>query len=441
MPAMLSTSTYKGPAGPLRHRCPLCPLGPAGGAQFLRCAGCRAFRYCSREHQTAHWAQHKSVCPKIKKARAKLAREDEAVRNPTPDFMTPANAFETCVGRFWGIVNTRDYMRARFAVARHLFLLGTLDGVGEALEHMRDMLRLCRGDNMGVRDLVPAIMLRLDLDQECYDFIKWWATCDPDGTYDWGDMSLPYLDTRGADVLEDPGFLLGKYSSLNSLVALLLLKLKLLIDIRNLKVTRKVLAQGRLPLELREQIEREVVRSPLSAKLQKEPPTSLVLIELKLMAHVRKLGANIAEVNANFMFDLFDPDDALSSTPEAYSRGSWEEMALAMQYSYAALWETEGVLDLLNDARACASRDLEDEIEEWMEDKKARQGRTAAEVLEDLGVNRIWGYLDYAVENASYLGDWSERPSERRTRQNREAWEQLLEEESDEAWSDDEEED
>jgi hypothetical protein len=31
--------------------------------------------------------------------------------------MTPANAFETHVGRFWGLVGTRDYMRARFALA------------------------------------------------------------------------------------------------------------------------------------------------------------------------------------------------------------------------------------------------------------------------------------------------------------------------------------
>ncbi|KAI1162985.1 hypothetical protein F5B18DRAFT_621579 [Nemania serpens] len=437
---MASPSTFKGPAGPLRHRCPLCPLGPAGGTQFLRCAGCQAFRYCSREHQVAHWPQHKSACPKIKKARAKLAREEEDVRNATPDFMTPANAFETSVGRFWGIVSTRDYMRARFAVARQVLLLGTFDGVSEALEHMRDMLRLCRSDNMGVGDQVPAIMLRLDLDQECYDFVKWWVTCDPHGTHDWGDMSLPYLNIHGADFFEDPGFLLGKFPALNFTVAILLLKLKVLVDIRNLKVTRKVLARGRLPFELWDQIEREVIRSPLSAKLQKEPPASLAKTEEKLMTHIRQLGAAVVEANQDFVFYLFDPDEALSTLPEAYSRGSWEEMALAMQYSYAAFWETQGVLDLLEDGRACAARDSEDEIEEWMTDEKARQGRTAAEeVLRDLGVNRIWGYLDYAVENASYLGDWSERPSERRTRESREAWEQALAEESSEAWSGDDE--
>lgn len=203
--------------------------------------------------------------------------------------MTPANAFETSVGHFWGILDTRDYMRARFALAvEHLLRLGTLDGAQESLEHMRDMLRLCRGDNLGVRDIVPAAMLRLDLDQECYDFVKWWATCDPDGRYDWGDMTLPHLNIRGADVLEKPDFLIGKFRALNYVVAVLLLKLKLLVDILNLKVTRKILAHRLLPAELWQPIELAVVRSPLSAKLfQKQDPASLVKTEMMLLNQVR----------------------------------------------------------------------------------------------------------------------------------------------------------
>ncbi|KAI1380558.1 hypothetical protein F4677DRAFT_190772 [Hypoxylon crocopeplum] len=440
MASAADITLYKGPVGCLSHRCPLCPSRSAASSHLLRCAGCRAFSYCGREHQVADRPQHKSACTKIKKARAKLDREDHEVRNATPDFMTPANAFETHVGNFWGILNTRDYMRARFRLAQQLLLLGTLDGVSEGLEHLRDTLRLCRGDNMGVRYIMPATMLRLDLDQECYDFIKWWATCDPDGTYNWGDMTLPYLDIHGADVLEDPSFLLSEYSELNFLVALLILKLKLLVDIRNLKITRKIFARRHLPVELRDQIEQNVVRSPLSAKFQKEPSASPIRIETKLLNHIRKIGAALTKINHKFMFSLFEPEEAVCYNPGPYSRGSWEEMALAMQYSYAAWWETEGVLDLLNDARACAARDSEPEIEDWMNNEKARKGRTAAELLADLSVNRIWGYLDYAVENASYLGPWSERPSERRTRENREYWAKAVAEEAesdDEAWGDD----
>eukprot|EP01034_Spumella_vulgaris_P041734 gene41734-51718_t len=53
---------------------------------------------------------------------------------------------------------------------------------------------------MGMRDLVPGMMLRIGQEQEAYDFIKWWLTY-PDN-YDWGNMSLPYLNIKNADITE-----------------------------------------------------------------------------------------------------------------------------------------------------------------------------------------------------------------------------------------------
>ncbi|KAK5625827.1 hypothetical protein RRF57_001543 [Xylaria bambusicola] len=443
----VGSNMYKGPVGPLRHRCPLCPR-PVASSQLLRCGACRAVRYCSREHQVAHRPEHKSICTKIKNARAKLAREDHEVRNATPDFMTPANAFETNVGHFWGILSTRDYMRARYALVRQLTLLGTLDGVDESRDHLQDMLRLCRSDNMGLRSVLPAILLRLDLDHECYDFMKWWATCDPHGTYDWGDTSLPYLNLHGADVLEDPSWVIGKFPDLNHLVAVLILKLKMLIDVRNLKVTRSLLSKRKhLPTELRDQIERNVIRSPLSLELQKQPHESFTKSAKKLLNHVRELGLAIMDANKSLIFLLFDPDEALTAEPDAYSHGSWQEAALAIQNTYAALWETEGVLDLLDAGRECAARDSETDIGHMMKNEKARQGRTAAEMLSDVSINRVWGYLKFAFMDSTWLGPWSERPSERMD-EARDSWETamideaelikaILDEVGDEARSDD----
>ena len=62
-----------------------------------------------------------------------------------------------------------------------------------ALSHLLDMLRLCRGDNMGVRDVVPGLFLQLGRDQEYYHFLKWWAATGQYVDYDWGDMDEPYL--------------------------------------------------------------------------------------------------------------------------------------------------------------------------------------------------------------------------------------------------------
>ncbi|KAK6223968.1 hypothetical protein LQW54_000114 [Pestalotiopsis sp. IQ-011] len=197
---------------------------------LLRCGGCKVISYCGAEHQISHRGEHKDACNKIKKTLAKLEREEAGLRNHPPDMFLPANVFETCVGQFWGILDTRDYMRARFAAANALLQVESHVAVGKTLEHFTDMLRLCRSDNLGVRDVVPFLLLRLGREQECYDFLKWYATTGSRSDYDWGDNTLPFLDTRGANVLEGLD-VFSKDTSLSQLVALTLLNLRLQLDL------------------------------------------------------------------------------------------------------------------------------------------------------------------------------------------------------------------
>lgn len=84
-----------------------------------------------------------------------------------------------------------------------------------------------------------------------------------------------------------------------------------------------------------------------------------------------------------------------------------------MQYTYATFWETEGLFGLLNDARACAARDAEHDIIDSVRAKKMKAGTTSGETLATESAKRIWEYLHYAVENASFLGPISERPFEK----------------------------
>jgi tetratricopeptide (TPR) repeat protein len=56
--------------------------------------------------------------------------------------------FEEDVGHFWGLIETRPYMRARQGLAHTLWALGDRR---QAIEHLIDMLRLNPGDNQGVR--------------------------------------------------------------------------------------------------------------------------------------------------------------------------------------------------------------------------------------------------------------------------------------------------
>ncbi|CAG8973042.1 hypothetical protein HYALB_00007270 [Hymenoscyphus albidus] len=182
------------------------------------------------------------------KAREKVVSEETELRNAPPDFMMPANVFETSIGHFWGIMGTRDYMRARFGLVEAIMeLKHERKAVVDALEHLMDLLRLCRSDNMGVREMVPHLMLRLDRDQEAYDFVKWYETEGQRGDYDWGDMDLPFLDMKDADVWDEVGIFCEEYRGLSFVVAVTFLKVKMLIDLRALKEAAAV--SGKVPEE------------------------------------------------------------------------------------------------------------------------------------------------------------------------------------------------
>jgi tetratricopeptide (TPR) repeat protein len=71
--------------------------------------------------------------------------------------------FEQEAGRFWGIVHTRPYMRARLGLAQ---ILEELDRYDEAIEHYRDLIRLDPDDNQGVRYALLSALLVGERDAE-----------------------------------------------------------------------------------------------------------------------------------------------------------------------------------------------------------------------------------------------------------------------------------
>lgn len=78
-------------------------------------------------------------------------------------------AFEDDVGHFWGLLETRPYMRARLALAQCLWQAGDRD---EAIGHYRDMLRLNPGDNQGIRYILASCLLDAGRDDEVVGLIE-----------------------------------------------------------------------------------------------------------------------------------------------------------------------------------------------------------------------------------------------------------------------------
>jgi tetratricopeptide (TPR) repeat protein len=67
------------------------------------------------------------------------------------------------VGHFWGLLETRPYMRARLGQAECLWGAERYD---EALGHLQDLLRLNPGDNQGVRHLLVPRLIELERDKD-----------------------------------------------------------------------------------------------------------------------------------------------------------------------------------------------------------------------------------------------------------------------------------
>jgi tetratricopeptide (TPR) repeat protein len=90
--------------------------------------------------------------------------------------------FEENVGHFWGLIQARPYMRARYGLA------GCLEDLGrpsEAIDHYRDLLRLNPNDNQGVRDILLPLMLSVGRDADAGALLAQY-TDDPTASWRYG---------------------------------------------------------------------------------------------------------------------------------------------------------------------------------------------------------------------------------------------------------------
>jgi hypothetical protein len=309
---------------------------------LFHCADCKVMLYCSREHQAAHRDEHKAACNNIKKAYAKADCEEAKLRALPPSLMHPANVFEEQVGHFWGLVKTRDYIRSRHGVFDALGGVLTQVAVQAKLDTVKDIMRLNRSDNMGVRDFAPLLMMRLDFDQEAYNFMKWSAWVNDQSHYDRGDMSAPFLHFKDEDVFEDVDIFCTGFGDLTFLVAVLILKFKFMRDLKALHDSAEI--SDRVPIEIHEQIRRNI---PFSSLIANNPKIITDLkyadqLGAKMFAQTKVLIHAIHSANQHYFPHLIDPvrSGVLETQPEYMSRGTHEEMCIVMQQSYEAWVET-----------------------------------------------------------------------------------------------------
>ncbi|KAK5053918.1 hypothetical protein LTR84_001880 [Exophiala bonariae] len=336
-------------------------------------------------HQTSDRDSHKKDCNKIKKKHAALATEEQRLRDFPGDFMTPANVFEEREGHFWGILETRTYMRLRYALIEALLKVNTRDAVQAALDHAMDMLRLCRSDNIGVRDRVPALYLRLGMDQEAYDFCKWYATDGSRGDYDWGDMNLGFLDVKDANIFESSMLEFLGCQDANILIVIALIKIRLLHQLIDLRSSNAI--RDQVPQEVLDKVRRALVTKVVLKEkdiMDEMDPTAMIL---NLRLDIETLFFSIQESCPYFWPALLDPEQHLSARPAYYSSGSLEQTQLYVQYNYHAWAETPRALDVIK-CFVDGAEDLSDYTR--AEEEKGGDNDDDSDAWEDCDEEDIW---------------------------------------------------
>ncbi|KAK8218852.1 hypothetical protein IWZ01DRAFT_166762 [Phyllosticta capitalensis] len=300
---------------------------------LLQCSVCQAVSYCGEEHQAADRSAHRERCKDIVEKRFKLEQEENVLRSMPEDFAFPQPVFEKGAGCFYGICETREYMRARCDYANSLAATETIEGNSLALDHSMDMIRLNRSDNLGMRSLIPTLLMRLGREQECYDFLKWWAKTSQDEHYDWGDTDLPHLDIKNADVFESVDLFCKKFFDLGGTFVIMLLKTKILLDLRALQ---------RSP-----QRTDTLCTTLVQSRKDKLQARGLQRLAGKLEAQIRQLYKRLKNSYINIWFTFLYPGPSLTGKRCEYTPGEYSEVQIALQDFYQVWTESPGSMNVI----------------------------------------------------------------------------------------------
>ncbi|KAJ5520360.1 hypothetical protein N7463_000813 [Penicillium fimorum] len=263
--------------------------------EVLRCSGCKVMMYCGAEYQTAHRQDHKSACSAIRRCCIAMEKEEQALRAHPDDIFTHG------VGRFWGIFDTRHYMRARAAFSNTLSLVGHIESLQAQLDILIEDLRLCRSDNMDSRDVIPGLMNANPLEP---------ANMSYDGMID-----LPHM------------------------VSVTLVKIKVLqVLFMNMGSPGGITADM-LVFGLKSST---IAKNPIIANCDDE-----WLEIVKLKAQIRALYEAVHKLNPHFWPALVNPGEHLEAKAMIFSIGSVEQMQMALDLTYEAWCETPGAITVI----------------------------------------------------------------------------------------------
>ncbi|THX57942.1 hypothetical protein D6D06_03392 [Aureobasidium pullulans] len=138
-----------------------------------------------------------------------------------------------------------------------------------------------------------------------------------------------------------------QFGGLSHAVVVLLIKIRLLVDLRALH--QLVIVHEKLPPELVRNVHDQLVSNIIAANKDAVKSQDLSPDIKKVESQVNELCRYIAKANKHFWPALLDPGRDLTARPPYYSRGDERKMQLYLAYSYGAWKETRGAIDVIRE--------------------------------------------------------------------------------------------
>ncbi|KAG2162110.1 hypothetical protein VTO58DRAFT_109506 [Aureobasidium pullulans] len=138
-----------------------------------------------------------------------------------------------------------------------------------------------------------------------------------------------------------------QFGGLSHAVVVVLIKIRLLVDLRALH--QSVIVHEKLPRELVDNVHDQLVSNIIAANKDTVKSQDLSPEIKKVESQVNELYRYIAKANKHFWPALLDLGRDLTARPPYYSRGHESKMHLCLAYSYDAWRETPDAIDVIGE--------------------------------------------------------------------------------------------
>jgi len=229
-----------------------------------RCSRCRLQYYCCKDHQQADYDNHKLICKSIFDDRKDLARTFAYLHRHVPDSEFGGDPFEVMENPFWTHPTLRLLRIITEWYIKNVAKLDSTTAVRERLEESMRLIRYTRGESDGVWQQIPYCMIRLDDDQKAFDTIMSCQGRPTVHSWEWFDTDLPIFHVRGTNPYTRDITMSPDAFNISHMCAFLLLKIKLRLDLDELRSAIPLRKLNMLPNELIDKIVLENVRSPIT---------------------------------------------------------------------------------------------------------------------------------------------------------------------------------